>query len=83
MKKVSWHDRIESGVNYTDYVKIYEDNVLKQEFKTTAVTCPDDRNVIIIQQENNLHKGYQKVALSFDDLEKLYKKALINKELVI
>ena len=78
MKKVSWYDKIKSGANYTDYVKIYEDNVLKQEFKTSAVTCPDDRSVIIIQQENNLHKGFQKVALSFDDLEKLYKNALIS-----
>ena len=65
MKKVSWYDKIKSGANYTDYVKIYVDNVLKQEFKTSAVTCPDDRSVIIIQQENNLHKGFQKVALSF------------------
>ena len=78
MKKGSWYDKIKSGANYTDYVKIYEDNVLKQEFKTSAVTCPDDRSVIIIQQENNLHKGFQKVALSFDDLEKLYKNALIS-----
>ena len=70
---------------YNEYKKIYKDKVLEQEFETNASTHPDNRSVIVIQQENNIRKGFQTIALSFDDLEKLYKKALIEhygKELV-